>query len=151
MGRQAIARLQHRTALSTELLTAAQRLRLLREKDQRAALTDRQKVQVALYVLVRPDADRNDAERRTAEALGASNRRGWQVAFRAVDTTGDLAPALRPQLARVHDAVSDQRIAGVVCASRVDISQDDSLYTDELNWLRSRGGFLALARNEAAL
>ncbi|MCA1220048.1 hypothetical protein [Streptomyces sp. 8L] len=146
-----MARLHHRTALSGDPLTAEQRLRLLREKDQRAALADRQKVRVALYVLARPDADTNDAERRMAEALGASNRRGWQVAFRAADDTGDLAPALRPQLARVHDAVSSQRIDGLVCASRVDISNDDSLYADELNWLRSRGGFLALARNEVAL
>lgn len=150
-GLKAIARAQSRPALAGDLLTAAQRLRLLREQDQRTALADRQQVLVAVYVLARSDADGSDAERRAAEALGAANRRGWQVALRAVDVTGDIAPALRPQLARAHAALASGQIAGLVCASRVDISPDDGLYTDELSWLRSRGGFLGLARNEAAL
>jgi hypothetical protein len=151
VGPEAIARAQARPALTGDLLTAAQRLRLLREKDQRAALAGCRRVLVAVYVLARSDSTGNDVERRMHEALGAANRRGWQVAFRAVDVTGDLAPDLRPQLARVHAALTGGQIAGVVSASRVDISPDDGLYTDELNWLRSRGGFLGLARNEAAL
>jgi hypothetical protein len=116
----------------------------------RDALEGRGSVTVALYVLAQPDSNGIDHPRFEV-ANGAAEANGWSVGPRYLDVTGDTDPGVRPQWAMVHKALADGEIDGVVAASQTDISTHDEWYRQQLLLLRDRGGFLGLARPEAAL
>ncbi|MFF7644089.1 hypothetical protein [Streptomyces canus] len=100
---------------------------------------------IALYVLVRPE---QDPAERLAVAHDAAARHGYTVVEVLVEDAWQTHPGLRPRLARAHALLRQELVHGLVAASRVDISCDDTLYESQLQRLHSAGGFLHLAHDE---
>lgn len=105
-------------------------------------------VRVARYTLVKSGQDPTD---RLVETQGVINPRGWQTSITTFDSTDLTDPALRPQMARLVNAIRDGEIHGIVAVSRVDVSAFQDTYTDALAVIRAHGGFLALVRNESTI
>lgn len=129
--------------------TAAEHLSRQRRNQLDTALQGVQgEKRFGLYVLVTP---RQDPAPRFAAAQALATQRGWTVVTRTFDLTGPTDPATRPQLARLLTAVRQREIHGVLAASRVDISDNDTEYEAMLLQLRVLGSGLALARDETDL
>lgn len=123
------------------------RFRCLRDRIRNESLTacDRNTIPVALYAI--PTADGREMD----QAQAFAEQREWRVTSISHDTDDSTPPTERPGWIHARRRVAAGYAVGVVAFRRGDLSLSDSLYEQELRWLRAHLGFLALVVPEGGV